>query len=153
MTRAVTITGTRSTAQDLETYAAFFAAYLGPFAGDDAHFYIGGARGIDSLSLLWLAGRATSRITVVVPGTLDQQPADARQAIARSRTRIAEVVELRAAELGTPAYHARNRWMVDRSSMTIGFPLADQTPEGSSGTWQTLTYAATQAKPRLIVPV
>ncbi|GAA0654207.1 hypothetical protein GCM10009548_20580 [Streptomyces malaysiensis subsp. malaysiensis] len=152
MTRAVAITGTRATAhRDLAGYAELFASYLRPFADADAHFYIGGAKGIDSLSLLWLVGNAEARITVVVPGTVQQQPDEARQAIARSRGRITEVVELRAEQLGAPAFHARNRWMVDRSDMVIGFPLAGS--HGTSGTWQTLDYAAQQVKPHLVVPV
>ncbi|MFD0480734.1 hypothetical protein ACFQ0B_80880 [Nonomuraea thailandensis] len=107
--------------------------------------------GIDSLTLLWLAGNSGSRITVVTPGTVEQQPAEARQVIARCGDRIMEITELGAAALGTPAYHARNQWMVDHAAMVIGFPL--QGPEGSSGTWQTINYAASQGKPRLIVPV
>ncbi|MFB6987668.1 hypothetical protein [Streptomyces sp. NPDC056304] len=59
-------------------------------------------------------------------------------------------MELGAPELRTPAYHARNRWMVDRTSMTIGFPHA---AGPSTGTWQTIGYTAEQGKPRLIVPV
>ncbi|GHD32147.1 hypothetical protein GCM10010313_76350 [Streptomyces violarus] len=43
-------------------------------------------------------------LTVVAPGTLDQQPAEARQAIARVRDRIKEVVELRAAEPKTSGF-------------------------------------------------
>jgi hypothetical protein len=152
MSLAATITGTRETGhRELAWFADLFGAYLGPWATPEAHFYVGGARGVDSLSLLWLAGHSTSRITIVVPGTVAQQPAEARQAIERCRDRIAEIVELGATELRTPAYHARNRWMVDRTGMTIGFPLAG--PEGQSGTWQTLSYAAAQGKPRLIVPV
>ncbi|MGV9456345.1 hypothetical protein [Streptomyces sp. NPDC003635] len=150
LTRTVTITGTRSTGHhSLSQYADAFAAYLGPFA-PGAHFYIGGAKGIDSLSLLWLAGNTDAEITVVVPGTVDQQPAEARQAIARVRERIKEIVGLGADELNSAAYHARNRWMVDRSAMTIGFPLAGQ---HRSGTWQTLNYTRDQGKPHLIVPV
>lgn len=148
--RTVAITGTRRTGHRvLDEYARLFADYLGPFA-EGAHFYIGGAKGIDSLSLLWLAGNTTADLTVVAPGTVDQQPAEARQAIARTRERIKAVVELGAPELKAPAYHARNRWMVDRSGMTIGFPFGD---DPSSGTWQTLAYTADQGKPRLIVPV
>ncbi|MEV5337509.1 hypothetical protein AB0K93_03360 [Streptomyces sp. NPDC052676] len=150
LTRAVTITGTRSTGhRSLAEYATLFAGYLRPFA-DNAHFHIGGARGIDSLTLLWIADNTAADITVVVPGTVDQQPAEAQQAIARVRDRIKEIVELQAPELGPPAYHARNRWMVDRSSMTIGFPKGG---DSASGTWQTLNYTADQGKPRLIVPV
>ncbi|MEV7871525.1 hypothetical protein AB0P17_36745 [Streptomyces sp. NPDC088124] len=147
----VAITGTRSTGhRSLTEYADLFAQYLGPFATPTSHFFIGGAKGIDSLSLLWLAGNTRATLTVVVPGTLAQQPAEARQAITRTRERISEVVELGAEELRTPAYFARNRWMVDRAHMTIGFPLEGAPP---SGTWQTLDYTADQGKPRLIVPV
>ncbi|HEY8981259.1 MAG TPA: hypothetical protein VIU15_16925 [Streptomyces sp.] len=146
----VTITGTRSTAHKaLPDYARLFADYLGPFA-DDGHFYIGGAVGIDSLTLLWLAGNTEAEITVVVPATVQKQPPEARQSIARVRDRITNIVELDAPKLGTDAYHARNRWMVDRTVLTIGFPRGDQ---ATSGTWQTLTYTAEQGKPRLIVPV
>ncbi len=148
----VAITGTRQTEHhELSWYAEIFDRYLGPWATPDTRWYIGGARGVDSLSLLWLAGNSRSGITVVVPGTVAQQPADARQAMEQCRDRIDEIVELGAAELRTPAYHARNRWMVDRSGVIAGFPLAG--PEGVSGTWQTINYAAGQGKPRLIVPV
>ncbi|WP_308370384.1 DNA-processing protein DprA [Streptomyces sp. McG3] len=148
--RTVTITGTRETGhKSLAEYADLFEQHLGPFV-PAAHFYLGGAVGIDSLALLWLADRTTAAITVVAPGTLNQQPAEAREAVARARGRITEIVELTAAELRSPAYHARNRWMVDRTSMTIGFPHAT---EPSTGTWQTINYTAEQGKPRLIVPV
>ncbi|WP_318202980.1 hypothetical protein [Streptomyces sp. SCL15-4] len=152
MPLAAAITGTRQTGhRELAWFGYLFRTYLAPWAADDAHFYIGGAKGIDSLTLLWLAGHTQSRITIVVPGTVTQQPAEARQAIARCRDRIAEIVELGAAELRTPAYHARNRHMVDRAQMVLGFPLGG--PEGTSGTWQTINYAASQGKPRLIVPI
>ncbi|MEV8321429.1 hypothetical protein AB0Q95_45545 [Streptomyces sp. NPDC059900] len=148
--RTVAITGTRLTShRSVEGYTRLFVEYLGPFASD-AHFYIGGAKGIDSLSLVWLAANSHAQITVVTPGTLDQQPAEARQAIVRCRDRIGQVVELQAAELTSAAYHARNRWMVDRAQMTIGFPHHS---EPSSGTWQTLDYTAHMGKARLIVPV
>lgn len=148
--RTVTITGTRKTDhKTLTEYDALFAQYLGPFA-PAAHFYIGGALGVDSLALLWLAGRTTAAITIVAPGTMSRQPAEAQEAVARTRGRITEIVELAAAELQAPAYHARNRWMVDHTSMTIGFP---HTTEPSTGTWQTINYTAEQGKPRLIVPV
>lgn len=147
--RTVAITGTRNTRhRSPGEYATLFADYLGPFG--DSHFYIGGAKGIDSMALLWLAGNTQAHITIVAPGRVDQQPADARQAISRCRDRIKEIVELKAVELRTPAYHERNRYMVDRSSMVIGFPHGD---EPQSGTWQTLNYAAGLGLPRLIVPI
>ncbi|MFF0449071.1 hypothetical protein ACFYT4_22140 [Streptomyces sp. NPDC004609] len=149
ITRRIAVTGTRDTGHRTpDEYAGIFADYLGPFA--DAHFYLGGARGIDSLSLLWLARTTSAGITVVTPGTVEQQPEEAREAIRNTAHRIAEIVELKAAELTTPAYFARNRWMVDHATMTIGFPR-----EGApaSGTWHTLDYTADCGKPRLIVPV
>ncbi|MFF2405998.1 hypothetical protein [Streptomyces sp. NPDC058092] len=127
---------------------ALFATYLGAFA--HSAFYIGGAKGIDSWALLWLAESTCADITIVVPGTVAQQPQEARQAVAHTRNRIKEVVELGAPELCADAYHARNRWMVDRSALTIGFPHRS---ESSLGTWQTINYTADRGKPRLIVPV
>ncbi|GAA2671494.1 hypothetical protein [Streptomyces lunalinharesii] len=152
MTLTITITGTRSTGHhQLTWYTALFARYLGPFTDAANRFYVGGAKGIDSLSLLWLAGHSKAPVTVVVPGTLDQQPAEAQQAVNHCRERISEVVELRAPELRTPAYYARNRYMVDRSDMVIGFPL--EGGERTSGTWQTINHAAENQQARLIVPV
>ncbi|MEV7843911.1 MULTISPECIES: DNA-processing protein DprA [Streptomyces] len=148
--RAVAITGTRKTGhKSLTEYANLFEQYLGPFA-PAAHFYIGGAVGIDSLALLWLADQTPASITIVAPGTMSQQPAEAQEAVARTKGRITEIVEFAAAELRSPAYHARNRWMVDRASMTIGFTHAT---EPSTGTWQTINYTAEMGKSRLIVPV
>ncbi|MGV9884002.1 hypothetical protein [Streptomyces sp. NPDC003006] len=148
----MTITGTRSTGhREPDWFADLFVSYVGPFADDEAHFFIGGAVGIDSLSLLWIAGNSKSKITVVVPGTVEQQPPDALRAISRCRNRIAGIVELGACELRASAYHTRNRWMVDRSQMVIGFPL--EGPEGASGTWHAVNYAGDLGKPRLIVPV
>lgn len=147
--RRVAITGTRKTEhRPLDEYGRLFAAYLAPFA-DGARFYIGGARGIDTLTLLWLAEHTDAALTVVAPGLLRQQPAEARDAVYRLGDRV-DLVELGATELRTPAYHARNRHMVDHAELTIGFPHGD---EPTSGTWQTLNYTAEQGKPRLIVPV
>jgi len=151
--RTVTITGTRTTGEvsDAEL-AELFDAYLRPFATDEVRFYIGGAAGIDTATLGWLAEHTSARLTVVVPCTVADQPTTAAEAIARwkHQGRLDEVVELRAPELGTAAYHARNRWMVDRSEFVIGFPRGT---DPASGTWYTLTYAADQGKPRLVVPL
>jgi predicted Rossmann fold nucleotide-binding protein DprA/Smf involved in DNA uptake len=148
---AVTITGTRSTKhRDLADYRDLFGAYLAPFALPGVRFYIGGASGIDSMALLWLANESTSLITVTVPATLADQPSDGRLAVATAREhgRLDELVEL-GGETRTAGYHARNRWMVDRSEFVIGFPRGTE----PSGTFYTLNYAAEQAKPRLVVPV
>ncbi|MEU2086415.1 hypothetical protein [Streptomyces albus] len=147
--RTVTLTGSRTTGhQSPVHYQRLFAAYLAPFA-PDSHFYLGGSRGIDSLALEWLAEHTRAWLTVAVPGTLDQQPPEARSAVNRVWDRIAEIVELGAEPLDDAAHLARSRWMVDRSGLVIGFPVGTST---GSGTWQTLDYAAAQGKARLIVP-
>lgn len=148
MTQAVTITGTRSVAYDPTN---LFAEYISPFAAPGTHFYVGGAAGIDTLALDWLA-TTESRLSVVVPCTVDDQPATASATIHRwaSAGRLHSIVELTAPSLCTDAYHARNRWMVDRSGFVIGFPHGD---DQRSGTWYTLNYATDQGKPRLIVPI
>jgi hypothetical protein len=152
VTRTVTITGPRSIADSEARLPALFDDYLRPFADPDAHFYLGGAIGIDTVALDWLAEHTEALLTVVVPCTVDDQPAAAGQTtrLWQQRGRLTEVVELGAERLGSAAYHARNRWMVDRSGLVIGFPRADQS---SSGTWYTVDYAAEQGIPRLVVPI
>lgn len=153
MPRSVTITGARAadkiTEADLDQA---FAGYLRPFADTGVHVYLGGAAGIDTLALHWLAEHTDVDLTIAVPSTVADQPAIAAEAIGhwRKRNRLVEVVELRAPEQGSIAYHARNRWMVDRSEFVIGFPLGN---DPASGTWYTLDYAAAQGKPRLVVPL
>lgn len=152
MPGTVTITGTRSTGhRPLENYRELFEEYLAPFARDDVRFYLGGAKGIDSLALLWLAGETGVRLTVVAPARLSDQPADARHAVATvmDAGRLDEVVEL-GGPLATPGYHARNRWMVDRSEMVIGFP---RVATSGGGTYYTLDYAAKLDKPRMVLPI
>ncbi|MCG8917852.1 hypothetical protein L6E12_18895 [Actinokineospora sp. PR83] len=151
--RYVTVTGTRSITAECETQLPdLFDGYLRPFAGSESHFHLGGAAGIDTAALDWLATHTQASLTVVVPCTVADQPAAANGAIRwwQGRGRLAGVVELGAAKLGTTAYHARNRWMVDRSGLVIGFPRGTQP---TSGTWYTVNYAAEQGKPRLVVPV
>lgn len=152
-TRAITITGSRVTDQhDQEHYDELFAAFLGPFAEAATRFYLGGAVGIDTLALEWLVARTRASIVVTVPATVADQPFEAREAIesAYASGRLQSIVELAAPELSTSAYHARNRWMVDRSRFVIGFP---RTEDPRSGTRYTLDYAANSGKPRLIVPI
>lgn len=153
MPHAVTITGSRNTWHRTATeYRMMFDAYLQPFAGSGSHVYLGGAEGIDTLALDWLAQHAQAALTVVVPCTLADQPDQARQTVrdaARCAGRVS-LVELGAPQLDEDAYHARNRWMVDRSDLVIGFPHGD---DPRSGTWYTIRYGAEQSRPRLIVPI
>ena len=149
---AVTITGTRSTGhRNLEDYPALFDIYMRPFALPVTRFYLGGAAGIDSMALQWLALETSATLHLVVPGRLEDQPADARYAVAMVRAdgRLTELTELEGT-LDTPGYHARNQWMTDRSNMVIGFPLAGRT---GGGTVWTLEYAGSLGLPCLIVPV
>lgn len=150
--RAVTITGTRATADVAVDVEQALQEYVLPFAKAGVHFYLGGAAGIDTMGLRWLAEHTSVGLSVVVPRFVVDQPASATGAVAEWNEcgRLAEVVELGAAELDTAAYHARNRWMVDRSEFVIGFPFGD---DPASGTWYTLNYAAEHGKPRLVVPL
>nr|WP_052477547.1 hypothetical protein [Kibdelosporangium sp. MJ126-NF4]CEL12743.1 hypothetical protein [Kibdelosporangium sp. MJ126-NF4]CTQ93503.1 hypothetical protein [Kibdelosporangium sp. MJ126-NF4] len=153
MGRTVTITGPRSiTAESQALLPGLFEHYIGPFAKPGARFYLGGAVGIDTLALNWLAENSEASLIVVVPRTVADQPALAGEAIRawQSQDRLADVIELRAGAPGSAAYHARNRWMVDHSAFVIGFPQATLP---SSGTWYTIDYAADQGKPRLVVPI
>ncbi|WP_199565744.1 DNA-processing protein DprA [Spongiactinospora rosea] len=148
----MTITGSRATDhRRSDEYWAIFNTYLGPFARAGVAIYLGGASGIDSLALLWLSSETQASLIVATPGTLADQPADARRAVAlaRERDRLSELVELRhPRHPSTESYHARNRWMVDRSDFVLGFPKGP-----SGGTWYTLNYAAERNKPRLIHPI
>lgn len=153
MPRAVTITGTRATDEvDEADLDDWFTAYLRPFATEEARFYIGGAAGIDTAALDWLAGHTRARLTVAVPCFVADQPTVAAEAMSswRQHGRLDEIVELRAPEMDAHAYHRRNRWMVDRSEFVIGFPRGN---DPASGTWYTLNYAAEKGKPRLVLPM
>jgi hypothetical protein len=93
--RNVTITGTRSVAaKSALQLPGLFDDYLRPFADPGAHFYLGGAVGIDAAALHWLAEHTQASLTVVVPCTVADQPAAAGEAIRRwrSRGRLADVV-------------------------------------------------------------
>ncbi len=148
----ITITGTRDT-DDARAghYQKVFDRFLAPFATAGHQFLVGGAVGIDTHALGWLTGHRLP-VTVVVPATVEDQPDLAASLIRKvQQDALATVVELRnAAFPEAEAYHARNRWMVDRSQLTIGFPCEGQ--EGG-GTWYTLDYTAAKGLPRLIVPV
>jgi hypothetical protein len=152
--RSVAITGTRSVGDGpAGALAVAFEGYLRPFADSTAHFYVGGASGVDTAALQWLAKNSDSALTVVVPCRIIDQPVGSAEVIERLRDagRVADVVEMGATLLGKAAYHARNRWMVDRCGFVIGFPRGDESAGG--GTWYTLNYAAEQGRARLVVPL
>lgn len=75
MPHTVTITGSRCTEhREPAEYGLLFDAYLRPFADESSHIYVGGALGIDTLALDWLAEHTPAALTVVVPCTLADQP-------------------------------------------------------------------------------
>ncbi|MEU9098728.1 hypothetical protein [Streptomyces sp. NPDC048361] len=109
--RTVAITGTRTTEhRPRHDYGVLFAAHLAAFT--DGHFLIGGARGIDSLALEWLARSTDAHITVVVPGTLAQQPAEARHVVDRTRSpaSMASSNSARPTWTPRPITHATGGW-------------------------------------------
>lgn len=151
----IAISGTRDTShRPDEDFFGLFADYVRPFTRRPGiRLYVGGAVGVDALALRWLAHDTEAEITVVVPSTVARQPEPAQLAIraAQEADRLREIVELEHPDFpSTEAYHARNRWMVDRSRLLIAFPLADGT---SSGTRYTIGYASATAVSHLIVPV
>lgn len=151
MERSVAITGTRSIGDaPVDELAEAFETYLRPFSASAAHFYVGGASGVDTAALQWLVKNSEAALTVVVPCRIVDQPVGSAELIDRLRgEERLDVVEMGATILGKSAYHARNRWMVDHCGLVIGFPRGD----GSGGTWYTLNYAAEQGKARLVVPL
>lgn len=154
MERSVAITGTRSIGDaPVDEVAEAFDAYLRPFSDSATHFYVGGASGVDTAALQWLAKNSEAALTVVVPCRIVDQPVGSTEVIDRLRAeeRLADVIEMGATLLGKAAYHARNRWMVDHSGLVIGFPRGDESVGG--GTWYTLNYAAEHGKVRLVVPL
>jgi hypothetical protein len=142
----VAVTGTRAVPDPTPvTVRTTLADHLGPYCAPDTTWLLGGAAGIDTLALTWLAERPDrGRIVVAVPVTVVAQPLAAREAIgvAMKAHRLAELVELNHPDgLGTASYAARNRWLVDRADLVVGFPLVP-TDDGS-GTWETMRYALT----------
>jgi predicted Rossmann fold nucleotide-binding protein DprA/Smf involved in DNA uptake len=154
VTSAVVISGSRQTTHQPSTvYEDLFAEFLGPFvASSDVKVFVGGAKGIDSLALTWLVEHTTANVVVAVPGTIPGQPEEAQTAITNALlSGRVEVVELAHPDFpSAEAYHARNRWMVDRSHLLVAFPHGTSP---TSGTWYTINYTAQQGKPHLIVPI
>ncbi|MEO6083480.1 MAG: hypothetical protein ABIQ18_10290 [Umezawaea sp.] len=149
----MTITGARAVAHlSTEELVEFFVAYVLPFAVAEAEFYVGGAIGVDTAALEWLAEETKAAVTVVVPRTVRDQPDVASRAIVKwhEAGRLKDLVELDIDEVGIDGYLARNRWMVDRSDLVIGFPRSG---DQGSGTGYTLGYAASQGKALLVAPI
>lgn len=139
--RSITITGSRelSNLSPVEVSKTIDST-LSMWDTKDTHWFIGGALGIDTRVLNHLAIEGYGKITVVVPSTVDAQPIAAREAIIKAKTlRDIRIVELKDPLFPrSPAYHKRNRYMVDNSEIVIGFI---NTTARSEGTRLTLKYA------------
>ena len=154
MTLAVVVSGSRRTEhRPASDYDGLFGVYLAPFVAVGGSVFVGGAVGVDTLASRWLVRHTAARLKVVVPGTVGDQPGEAREVIAAARARpsLFELTELRHPSFpSAAAYHARNRWMVDRAGLLVAFPCGD---DPKSGTAYTINYAAERGLPRLIVPI
>ena len=96
-------------------------------------YFFGGARGVDSDALQYIARTQPRSIrTVVVPNRVLDQPVQARAMIQRHATRV---IELR--NTGADRYMVRNRFMVDRSTRVHAF----YDFRGRGGTYNTIEYA------------
>ena len=140
----------------LSDYIELFDEYLAPFLGDATLIYMGGAIGIDSLALAWLAdNHFESEVVVVVPHALRDQPADAQLAIqnARSKGLDVTIVELKYPRPSHPhreVFRKREMWMVERSDFVVAFPHGE---DPLSGTRYTVSIADRLGKPFLMVPI
>ncbi len=82
---------------------------------------LGGARGTDTLALrALLASGLHQHLLVMVPGTLADQPSEARDAIEENRARL-EVRELGLSVSDKRSYLARNRAMLDEADALLAF--------------------------------
>ncbi len=96
-------------------------------------YYFGGARGVDSDALQYIARTQPNSIrTVVVPNRVIDQPTGARAVIRANATRV---IELR--NTGADRYMIRNRFMVDRATRLQAF----YDYRGRGGTYNTIEYA------------
>ena len=139
----VMVTGHRHiTSADVATVEREVAAEV---AAGARRWVFGGAIGVDTVALLAAWG-PSQHCTVIVPGTVAQQPVEARKVI---EARADSVVEMCAANLSSSApYMLRNAAMVHASSRVLAF-----TDGGPSGTRNAMEYARFQARPVRVVGV
>ncbi len=128
---SIAITGNRD-------YADPGALYRGLDRIGARQYYFGGARGIDTDALSYIAKTQPEAIrTVVVPNTLADQPVAAREAIRQHATNIIELKNS-----GPNRYQLRNQYIVNKAEKTVGF----YNYSGRGGTYQTINYARSQGK-------
>ncbi len=128
---SIAITGNRD-------YADPAALYRGLDRIGARQYYFGGARGVDTNALTYVAENNPESIrTVVVPNRVTDQPVEAQAAIRKHAT---NVIELR--NSGADRYQLRNNYMVNKADKTVGF----YNYTGRGGTFNTINYARSQGK-------
>jgi DNA polymerase III epsilon subunit-like protein len=139
--QVVAVTGHRYiTAEDGATVARVVAEYPA------CKWVFGGAIGVDTVALREARKAGLSWLEVIVPGTVAQQPPEARRAIEECAD---SVVEMRARNLrDSAAFMDRNKAMVHAASEVLAF-----TDGGPSGTRNAMEYARFQARPVRVVGV
>jgi len=137
---SITVTGSRDI--DRETGRIMFFRHLTPLLGEGRIWFLGGARGIDEWATEWLV-ESGETCRAVVPFTKAEQPRSVQVWL----DKISEVVELRLPH-SKSAYIVRNRYMVDRSALVIGFWSGKP-----GGTLSTLEYALRNGKEVRAIPV
>lgn len=114
------------------------------FCSDADHFIVGGARGGDTIGLsavcdLIETGKRLP-VTVVVPATLDKQPAEARQVVSRALLLGGSLIEM-----GLP-YNASTLKLRNQRMVDLAWELGECTLLAywrniyKSGTYSTINY-------------
>ncbi len=109
------------------------------------HYFLGGARGIDTDALDYISRTQPSSMrTVVVPNRVVDQPRAAQVSI---KNHASNVIELR--NTGPDRYMLRNRYMVNHSDRTVAF----YDFRGRGGTFNTINYATGENKLETVFPM
>jgi len=139
----ISLTGTRYTEKkhDKEVYRTL-SGFIKQFKPENMYF--GGARGIDTISLLISKAIVTklnfsTKLIVVFPNTKHQAPMDAAHAAVTYADEIVELENEITKENGYSSYRTRNEYLVDHCELLIGFP--HKRHKVRSGTWMCINYA------------
>ena len=134
----IAITGIRDLHLDShQIVESVIFAYVKAFP--DAHFYFGGARGVDTIALI-AASEAGALCKVIVPFRVDDQPHEATAAIGKY-VLVQNIREMKLPR-GRRAYLMRNEALIHPADLVLGF--TDVKLEG--GTHHAMTLARKQDK-------
>ena len=138
--QAITITGSR----DVTRQAARpqFEVHLAAYLDQGRTWLLGSALGVDRWATEWLLDLA-EQCWVVVPFTASDQPRDAGCCF----DRVARLIELNLPR-SKRSYMIRNRYMVDRSEVVVGFWSGKP-----GGTRSTLQYAIRERREVHLIPI